>query len=52
MKQDLSLTGLKNHIDTMDKAAYASYCLDKCWNKTELINEADASIYRELVFII
>ena len=30
---------------------YASYYLDKCWNKTESINEADASIYRELVFI-
>ena len=39
-------------INTIDKARYASYYLDKCWNKTELINEADASIYRELVFII
>ena len=30
---------------------YASYYLDKCWNKTELINEAEISIYRELIHI-
>ena len=30
---------------------YASYYLDKCWNKTEMINEAEISVYCELVNI-
>ena len=30
---------------------YASYYLDKCWNKTEMINEAEISVYCELVYI-
>ena len=30
---------------------YASYYLDKCWNKTEMINEAEVSVYCELVKI-
>ena len=30
---------------------YASYYLDKCWNRTELVNEAEISIYREFLHI-
>ena len=30
---------------------YASYYLYKCWNKTEMINEAEMSVYCELVGI-
>ena len=30
---------------------YASYYLDKCWNKSKMINEAEISVYCELVFI-
>ena len=30
---------------------YADYYLVRCWNKSRMINEADASIYRQLVEI-
>ena len=37
--------------NTSSDAGYAEYYLIKCSNKTTMINEADASIYRQLVEI-
>ena len=39
------------HRDQIDDEGYADYYLMKCWNDTKMINEADASVYRELVDI-
>ena len=30
---------------------YANYYLQKCWNKSELKNKADATIYKQLLEI-
>ena len=32
-------------------AGYAHYYLQKCWNESEMINEADVSIHNQLVSI-
>ena len=34
-----------------DDEGYADYYLVKCWNDSQMINEAKASIYRQLVQI-
>ena len=34
-----------------DDEGYADYYLVKCWNETKMINEADVSVYRQLVDI-
>ena len=34
-----------------DDEGYADYYLVKCWNETTKINEADPSVYRQLVEI-
>ena len=34
-----------------DDEGYADYYLVKCWNETKKINEADESVYRQLVDI-
>ena len=38
-------------ITNKDYAGYAHIYLQACWNKSEMKNEADVSIYRELVDI-
>ena len=40
-----------DHRDEIDDEGYADYYLVKCCNETTKINEADASIYRQLVDI-
>ena len=35
----------------IDDEGYADYYLVKCWNETTKINEADTSVYRQLVDI-
>ena len=40
-----------NHRGGIDDEGYADYYLVKCWNDSKKINEADASVYRQLVGI-
>ena len=40
-----------DHRDGIDDEGYADYYLVKCWNETTMINQADASVYRQLVDI-
>ena len=40
-----------NHRGGIDDEGYADYYLVKCWNETMKINEADPSVYRQLVEI-
>ena len=40
-----------DHRDGIDDEGYADYYLVKCWDETKMLNEADASIYRQLVYI-
>ena len=40
-----------NHRGGIDEEGYADYYLVKCWNKSKMINEADVSVYRQLVAI-
>ena len=37
------------HRDGFDDEGYADYYLVNCWNDSKMINEADASVYRQLV---
>ena len=39
------------HRDGIDDEGYADYYLVKCWNETKMINEADASVYLQLIDI-
>ena len=39
------------HRDGIDDEGYADYYLVNCFNETKMINEADSSVYRELVDI-
>ena len=34
-----------------ESARYAVYYLNRCWNNSKMINEADASVYQQLVDI-
>ena len=38
-------------IKTTDDVGYADYYLVRCWNESKMVNEADASVYRQLVEI-
>ena len=38
-------------IRTKNIAGYAHYYLRKCWNESEMINDADVSIHNQLVSI-
>ena len=38
-------------IKTTDDVGYADYYLVRCWNESKMVNEADESIYRQLVEI-
>ena len=40
-----------DHRDGIDDNGYADYYLVKCWNATTKINEADPSVYGQLVEI-
>ena len=40
-----------DHRQGIDDEGYADYYLVKCWNETTKINEADPSVYRQLVEI-
>ena len=40
-----------DQIRTMRGAGYAHQYLKECWNDLEMLNEADVSIYRQLVDI-
>ena len=40
-----------DHRQGIDDEGYADYYLVKCWNETMKINEADPSVYRQLVEI-
>ena len=37
--------------DTLQIQGYAEYYLEKCWNESKMVNEADAFVYRQLVEI-
>lgn len=43
------ITKGKDHRSGIDDEGYADYYLVKCWNDSKMINEADASVYRQLV---
>ena len=38
-------------VEETDDYGYAEYYLDKCWNDSKMINEADATVYQRLVDI-
>ena len=40
-----------DHRLGIDDEGYADYYVMNCWNKTKMINEADPSVYRQLVDI-
>ena len=40
-----------DHQNGIDDEGYADYYLVKCWNESKKINEANASVYRQLVQI-
>ena len=40
-----------NHRGGIDDEGYADYYLVRCWNESKKINEANASVYRQLVEI-
>ena len=40
-----------DHQNGIDDEGYADYYLVKCWNESKKINEANASVYRQLVAI-
>ena len=40
-----------DHRDGIDDEGYADYYLAQYWNEIKMINEADASVYRQLVDI-
>ena len=40
-----------DHRNGIDDEGYADYYLVRCWNETMKINEADPSVYRQLVEI-
>ena len=37
--------------ETTGDVGYADYYLVRCWNESKMVNEADASVYRQLVEI-
>ena len=39
------------HQDGIDDEGFADYYLTKCWNDSKMMNEADATVYRQLVEI-
>ena len=45
------ITNAVHHGDEIGNEGYADYYLAKCWNESKQINEADKSVYRQLVEI-
>ena len=45
------ITNGNAHRKGIDDEGYANYYLMKCWNDSKRINEADASVYSQLVHV-